>query len=283
MDPMTADTSHWKRFKWDFTALFVGAHVAAIASIAYLDWGPLAVALLLHFVIFSFGISFGYHRLLTHRTLDAPKWLEYTLATIGALALQGPPAEFVGTHRYHHAHAETESDVHSPAHGFFWSYMGWLFTYDMRSYVRYAPESMQTDRWYGFLSRHLFLPQLPIALGLWWFGGTPYVMCGVFLRIVLVWHTSFLVNAVTHTIGSRPYPSRDSSTNNWLVALVSYGEGWHNNHHASPRSARLGHRWWELDVTWWFVCLCEALGLVHDVRRPEVTDARAPAAAATRP
>ena len=243
--------------------------MAALASLPYLGWGPLLVALALHFVIFSFGISFGYHRLLTHRTLEAPKWLEYTLATIGSLALQGPPAEFVGTHRYHHAFAETATDVHSPTRGFWWSYMGWLFTYDMASYVRFAPRSMQVDRWYLFLRRHLLLLQVPLGAALWWLGGTPYVMCGVFLRIVLVWHTSFLVNAVTHTVGYRSYASRDDSRNNWIVALLSYGEGWHNNHHAHPGSAKLGHRWWELDMTWWLVRLCEALGIVYDVRRPD--------------
>jgi stearoyl-CoA desaturase (delta-9 desaturase) len=273
------DTPRSGRFKWDFTAFFVAVHAAAVASLAYLDWGTLLVALGLHFVIFSFGISFGYHRLLTHRTLEAPKWLEYVLATIGSLALQGPPTAFVGTHRYHHAFAETETDVHSPARGFFWSYMGWLFTYDMRAYVRFAPASMQQDAWYGFLGRHLLILQVPIGLALWWLGGMAYVMCGVFLRIVLVWHSSFLVNSVTHTIGYRSYPSTDASRNNWIVALVSYGEGWHNNHHACPRSAKLGHRWWELDVTWWFVRLFEALGLVSDVRRPEPSAARAEAVA----
>ncbi|NJL83591.1 MAG: acyl-CoA desaturase [Chloroflexaceae bacterium] len=229
---------------------------------------------LLHWLFGSLGICLGYHRLLTHRSLQVPKWLEYVLATFGALALQGGPLFWVSGHRQHHLHTEDrDQDPYAASRGFWWSHLLWIFYprqqfFERDHYRQYAPD-LARDPYYNWLDRKFLLLQVPLALTLYGLGGWPFVLYGMFVRAVLLWHTTWLINSATHMIGDRRFAVADSSRNLWWAALLTYGEGWHNNHHAFPNVAPAGWFWWEIDVTWWAIWVLEKVGLAKRVIRPD--------------
>ncbi|MDP7205397.1 MAG: fatty acid desaturase [Pirellulaceae bacterium] len=271
-------------------------HVAALAVfLPYtFSWTAVIVAVASWQLFGMFGITIGYHRLLTHRGFTCPKWLEYSLATIGSCCLQGPPGRWVGTHRAHHQFSDDDLDPHSPVKSFFWGHMGWLF-YDVEGYLadqvcsRYAPDLMR-KRFYTWLEKdrnyvRVYLVHAAIywlaGFGFsWWLGqdmmervqlGTGLVVWGVLFRTVWVWHITWSVNSVSHVFGYRNYKEEpDDSRNNWIVGLMAHGEGWHNNHHADPRSSAHGHRWWELDESYWVIRAMAVLGLAGNVIKPRV-------------
>ncbi|ERN41515.1 fatty-acid desaturase [Rubidibacter lacunae KORDI 51-2] len=220
----------------------------------------------------SIGICLGYHRLLTHRSLRVPKWLERTLVTIGALALQGGPILWVSAHRRHHAHTEDlERDPHSSARGFWWSHMFWMFYQrpEIFDYVLYKRHARDVDRdpYYRLLDRNVSSIILQVLLGLMLLGlgGWSFVIYGVFLRTVVLWHSTWLINSATHMVGYRNFDDDNDARNVWWAALLTYGEGWHNNHHANPNVAKAGLRWWEIDMTWWAIQVLGSLGLTEKV------------------
>lgn len=261
-----------------------------------LHWGPAIVITVIHLVamlaflpmffsikallttvvlqaICAMGITIGYHRLLTHRSFQVPKPIEYLLSWLGCLSLQGGPIQWVATHRLHHQHSDQEEDPHSPLHGFFWSHVLWCFTYDPKfddyaQYSQYAKD-LARDKGHVFLERTTELWQIPLAAALYAWGGWPCVIWGIFVRLVYVYHVTWFVNSASHTWGYRTYETSDVSRNLWWVALLSFGEGWHNNHHAYPRSARHGLKAWEFDVSWLVIRGMAALGLARDIRLPE--------------
>ena len=192
------------------------------------------------------------------------------LTLCGTLALEGGPIFWVATHRIHHQHSDHEGDPHSPREGTYWAHMGWILTgkamhHDTQVLRRYVPD-LAKDQFHVGLTTWHWVPQVVVGLGLLAFGGIPYVLWGVFFRTVFGLHCTWLVNSATHIWGSRRFQTRDDSTNNWWVALLSFGEGWHNNHHAHPVSARHGLAWYELDVNWINIKTLETLGLVWDVK-----------------
>jgi stearoyl-CoA desaturase (delta-9 desaturase) len=209
---------------------------------------------------------------LTHRSVRLRKPLEYLFAVFGTLALQGDPIRWVAIHRKHHAHADDEGDPHNIRLGFRWAHIDWLYrqNVDMPSddeIARYAPD-LYADPFYRAL-QHLALPlQLALAGALFLLGGWAWIVWGVFVRLVIAYHSTWLVNSAAHMLGYRTYRTTDCSTNCWWVALLSFGEGWHNNHHAFPFSARHGLRWFEIDMTWWHVELLALLRLADRVRIP---------------
>ncbi|MBE7383849.1 MAG: fatty acid desaturase [Leptolyngbya sp. SIO1E4] len=239
----------------------------------FFSWEALGIAVLMHWLCGSIGICLGYHRLLTHRSLRLPKWLEYVVVTIGVLALQGGPLFWVGTHRMHHAFTEdNERDPYSANRGFWWSHMLWLVyprgqTFDPEAHRQFAPR-LARDPYYCWLERYFIVPQLILALGLYAWGGLPYVMYGTVVRIVVLWHSTWFINSATHVQGYRTFEIEDGSRNLWWAGLLTYGEGWHNNHHAAPNIAPAGRRWWEIDMTWWVILGLERLGLATDIKRP---------------
>jgi stearoyl-CoA desaturase (delta-9 desaturase) len=258
-------------------------HVGATLALWSFSWPALGVAVLTWWVAGGLGIGIGYHRLLTHRGFVVAKPVEYALTVCGALALQGGAIAWVATHRRHHAHAEREGDPHSPRHGFWWSHMGWIVNgisdhREVEAAGRYAPE-LAADRFHVWLSRWNFLPQLPLAAILYWAGGWPFVLWGICVRVVFSWHATCLVNSAAHVWGGRRFETRDDSRNNWWVALMSFGEGWHNNHHAFPAAARHGLAWYELDINWYAIWTLEKLGLAAGVRRAKLPATAAPGAA----
>jgi fatty-acid desaturase len=257
------------RLNWD-TIVFVAAfHVLAITSLFFLTWQNLAAAAVVWWIAGSWGIGIGYHRLLTHRGLKASRWLERFLATCGSLAVQSGPIAWVTTHRIHHAFTETDRDPHSPRNGTYWSHIGWIFrgTAQIQPPVavqKYSPDLLR-DPYLVKLDKYYYLTSVIVGAGLLAFGGWSMLLTGIFLRTVVGWHTTWLVNSATHLWGSRRFETTDDSRNNALIAAVTFGEGWHNNHHAYPRSARHGLTWKEFDVNWMQIRLLEKLGLVKDV------------------
>jgi stearoyl-CoA desaturase (delta-9 desaturase) len=260
---------------WPTISFFGIIHIVALLAPWYFSWSALGVMLFLHWLFGSIGICLGYHRLLTHRSFQVPRWLEYVLATIGAAAMQGGPIFWVAGHRQHHLHTEdAEHDPYAASRGFWWSHMLWLFYirsefFDSKIYRRYAPD-LARDRYYSWLDRYFLVLQLPLALLLYGLGGWPFIIYGVFLRAVVLWHTTWLINSATHLVGQRRFEVADGSRNLWWAALLTYGEGWHNNHHAYPNVAKAGWKWWEVDMTWWVIKSLEFWGLAKRVIRPPV-------------
>ena len=233
------------------------------------SWQNLAATLIIWWVASSWGIGIAYHRLLTHRGFTTSKWMMRFLATCGTLGLQSGPISWVTTHRLHHAFTDTDKDPHSPNKGAWWAHMGWIFKGTGQNQPeavrqRYSPDLMK-DPYLVFIDKYYYVSTLILAAGLFAFGGLTMVLWAVVLRIVVSWHFTWMVNSVTHIWGSRRFDSRDDSRNNGLVAAVTFGEGWHNNHHAFPRSAKHGLTWKEIDLNWYQLQLMEKLGLISNV------------------
>nr|WP_238544360.1 fatty acid desaturase [Gloeocapsa sp. PCC 73106] len=253
--------------------MFVAIHALALLSPWFFSWSALGVMLFLHWLCGSIGICLGYHRLLTHRSFKVPKPLEYIITTIGALALQGGPIFWVSGHRLHHAHTEDiDQDPYSAKRGFWWSHMLWLIyprqeIFNYETYKRFAPD-LERDPYYRWLNQNFIILQVALGLLLFALGGWSFVIYGIFLRSVLLWHSTWLINSATHIRGYRTFDTEDNAGNLWWAALLTYGEGWHNNHHAHPRVAKAGLKWWEIDVTWWAIKVLQSLSLAKNVVMP---------------
>ena len=257
------------KINWNTLAAVGIFHILAVTALFFFSWQNLAAAFILWWVAGSWGIGMGYHRLLTHRGFVAPKWLEYTMSVLGTMAMQSGPLTWVTTHRIHHAFTETDRDPHSPRNGTYWSHIGWIFrgTAQNQSWttmVRYCPD-ITKDRFQVALNKYYYVPTVIVGIGLFAIGGWTMLLWGVFLRTVIGWHFTWLVNSATHLWGGRRFETRDDSRNNALIAAVTFGEGWHNNHHAHPRSAKHGLGWYEIDVNWIQIRLLEKLGIIRDV------------------
>jgi len=256
-----------------FMALF---HIGAVAALFFFTWKALAVALFLWWISGSLGIGMGYHRLLTHRGYRTPKWVEYVLTVCATLSLEGGPIFWVATHRIHHQFSDQEGDPHSPLDGKWWSHMGWILTgksmhHDTTTLARYVPD-LAKDKFHVWITKYHYVPIITVAAILYALGGLPFVMWGIFLRTVVLLHFTWMVNSVTHVWGSRRFVTRDRSTNNFWVAMVTFGEGWHNNHHAHPVSARHGLKWYEIDFNWYGIWALKQLRLARHVYRVKLSD-----------
>ncbi len=268
---MTVATSEPSRWDWVTAAYLASLHLAAVPALfpGNFSWSAVSVALFLHWVTACLGVTLGFHRLVSHRSFETPKWLEYALVFCGALSAQGGPIAWVGLHRIHHKYSDKSQDPHDSNRGFWWSHIGWMChnipaDTDIPRYTK----DICDDPFYKFCQAY-FIP-LQVALGLILFaiGGWSWVFWGVFMRLVAVFHCTWLVNSATHKFGYVSHDSGDKSRNCWWVALLTYGEGWHNNHHAYQYSARHGLQWWEIDVTWGIIVLLERLGLATRVKLP---------------
>ncbi len=257
----------WVVFSW-----IAFMHFGALAGFFTFSWQALGVCLFLWWLTGGVGICLGYHRYFTHRSYATPKWFEYFLAICGCMAGEAGPIAWVAAHRYHHTYSDQEQDPHSPLKGFVWAHVGWLFAREKNlaefdSYKRYAPD-MAKDRFLVFLNKNHMIPAIFLTAILYFLGGWPFVVWGMFVRSVLVYHSTWLVNSASHVWGYETFKAGDQSKNNWWVALLSFGEGWHNNHHAFQRSARHGMRWWELDMTYRTIQLLWVLGLAKQIHLP---------------
>ena len=264
-----------KGVNWITTIAMVAFHIAAVAAFFYIDLGAIITAVVLYFVAGMLGIGMAYHRLLTHRSYKTPLWMEYFLTLCATLALEGGPIFWVATHRVHHQKSDRDGDPHTPREGSFWAHMGWIIMgqglhQETALLARYTPD-LSKDTFHVALTKWHWVPQVVVGLALLAFGGIPYVLWGIGARTVFGLHTTWAVNSATHLWGSRRFATKDDSTNNWWVALVTFGEGWHNNHHAHPTSARHGLAWYEVDLNWMGISFLKALGLAWDVKEARLT------------
>lgn len=255
---------------WVTTIALLVLHIGAIASFFYFDWKSVIVAAVLYWTCVGWGIGMGYHRLLTHRSYRVPKPLEYFFAICGTLTLEGGPIFWVATHRLHHQRSDQPGDPHSPKDGLWWAHVGWIIFGESKHNAtemmsKYAPD-LGRDPFYRWLNTYHYVPLVIMGLVLLGFGGLPMFLWGVCTRVVLGLHATWLVNSATHLWGKRRFRTRDDSRNNWWVALLTFGEGWHNNHHAHPASARHGLTPLELDLTWLQIRLLEWLGTAKKVQ-----------------
>jgi stearoyl-CoA desaturase (delta-9 desaturase) len=258
--------------KWGTALVLIGLHVAALLVFipGNFSWTGLGLMLVLHWITGGLGITLGWHRLVAHRSFQVPKWLEYLLVFCGTLAFQGGPTWWIGLHRHHHLHSDQDIDHHTSGRGFWWSHMGWmLYKVPAEAEVERFTKDIIDDPVYRFFNDYFLVIQIMFAGLLYWIGGWNFVIWGVFARLIFVYHCTWLVNSATHKFGYRTYDSGDRSTNCWWVALLTYGEGWHNNHHAFQYSARHGLRWWEIDPTWGMVQVLKWLGLARNIKLAE--------------
>lgn len=263
---------------WVTLVALVAFHTGAVAALFFFSWARLAVAVGLYVLAINVGIGMCYHRLLTHRGYQVPLWLEHAMAVCATLSLEGGPIFWVSTHRVHHQLSDHAGDPHTPREGGWWAHLGWLvwgnaLHSQTEALNRYSPD-LARDPFYGWLSKYHWVPLVlsgVLLAGLGWLSGGPVnalgmLLWGAFLRVTVGLHTTWLVNSATHMWGSRRFQTRDDSRNNWWVALVSGGEGWHNNHHANPVSARHGLAWYELDPNYWGIWLLSKLGLARKIQ-----------------
>ncbi|ABF43171.1 Delta-9 acyl-phospholipid desaturase [Candidatus Koribacter versatilis Ellin345] len=261
-------------FNW-ITVIAMGIfHLGAVAALFFFSWKGLFLALALWWVAGSWGIGMGYHRLLTHRGYKAPKWLEYFLTTCATLALEGGPIFWVATHRVHHQLTDKEGDPHSPRDGKWWSHMGWIILgktlhQNTKELSPYVPD-LRKDGFHNWISKWHWVPITVLGLIILAVGGWKMVLWGIFLRTTIGLHCTWLVNSATHIWGSQRFVTDDDSTNNFVIAILTFGEGWHNNHHAHPQSARHGLAWYELDFNWMQIWALSKLGILRDVKMPRL-------------
>lgn len=266
---------------WPTAGWLIVLHTGALAAPFFFTWKGLALCLVLWWLTGGIGICLGYHRLFSHASFVAAKPVRWFIAWLGGLAGEGSALQWVANHRKHHVYSDQPDDPHSPLDGPWWSHMLWFLPRQspescVALHKRWAPDLMK-DPVIRFLDRtfivwHLLLggALFAVGAGLWdHYTGWSLLVWGMFVRLVYVLHATWLVNSATHLWGYRNYATSDHSRNLWWVAALTFGEGWHNNHHAHPRMARHGHRWWEIDLTWCTIWLMERVGLArHVVRQP---------------
>ena len=249
---------------------FWSVHVAAVVGVIALgfSWSGVALAAVLY-VVRMFFTTAGYHRYFSHRSFKTSRAFQLVLAVLAQTCAQRGVLWWAGHHRHHHRHSDQDDDVHSARRdGFWWAHLGWITSPTTDHFGREGvgdlaryPELVWLDRW-----KHL--PAIASLVVLYLVGGWHAAVWGGLVSTVVMWHGSFTINSLSHLFGRRRYATTDDSRNNWLLALITLGEGWHNNHHHYMSSARQGFFWWEIDLTYYGLLVLQKLRLVWDVRQP---------------
>jgi len=294
---LTAAPTDRRRILWTYLITIAGFHTLALLALVpwLFSWTGL-IAMVVGVHVFGQGINIGYHRMLSHRSFQARPWVERSLVILGLCCFEDTPLRWVANHRCHHKHSDEEPDPHSPIVSFLWAHVGWLIfrnshLHNISAYQQYAPDlirdpfylKLEKQPWIGptiYLGHALLFFAVAFAVGYATaapeaaplLAGTQFglsvLVWGVIVRTVVVWHITWSVNSLTHLRGYRNHETPEHSRNNWLVALFTVGEGWHNNHHHDPASASNQHRWWELDISYYQIKLLQRLGLASKVREP---------------
>jgi fatty-acid desaturase len=285
-------TANWA-INWRNAGFFLTIHVIACLALLpwFFSWTGVLLCVIGNYVFGMMGLTIGYHRLFSHRSFNCPLWVERTLALLGCCCGQDSPTYWAAVHRRHHHHSDDELDPHSPQLGFFWGHVGWLVLQrddlDRGPLMDRYAKDLRRDPFQAWLVKHdnwifvMFAVWLLCFIG--GFGaaaltgssladaaqfGSSLVVWGAAVRTVLVWHVTWIVNSADHLWGYRNYDTPDDSRNSVWLGVLCNGDGWHNNHHADPRSARHGHKWWELDPSWAVIRAMMALGLASNARLP---------------
>lgn len=267
---MRASTrEHSDDIAYPSSAAFLLVHVGCLAAVwTGVTWRAVALALMLY-VLRIFAIGAGYHRYFAHRAFSTSRICQFALAFLAQTSAQRGILWWASKHRRHHRYSDTADDVHSPVQrGFLYAHVGWIFVprNDATDYA--AVRDLARYKELMWLDRHPYLPAALLASATWLIASWPGLAIGFCSSTVAVWHATFCVNSLAHVVGRQRYVTGDQSRNNWLLALLTMGEGWHNNHHAYQASARQGFRWWEYDPTFYALRVLSWLGLVWDLHLP---------------
>ena len=284
------------RIVWDYLITIIVVHaLGALAVLPWLfSWTGVVLLVVGTYFFGCIGINLCYHRLLAHRSFACPFWLEKFFVIVALCCFQDSPARWVAAHRIHHNHADDEPDPHSPLVSFFWSHVGWMLVdrhglNKIGNYERYVRDMLRQPFYLNlergfmpfvvYVAHALLFFAVGFGIGFWsadasrWMAGLQFglsvLVWGVFLRTVVVWHITWSVNSLTHMFGYRNYDTDEESRNNWFVAVLSSGEGWHNNHHADPAAASNRRKWWEVDLIYGVIRALEIVGLATNVKRPK--------------
>ena len=258
-----------QNLNWPTTIALILLHAGAIAALFMFNWRDVLIAVFMYWLATGLGISMGYHRLHTHRSYQVPLWLEYFFAFCGVMTLEGGPIFWVAVHRLHHQNSDQPGDPHSPRDGAWWSHVGWILLGETkhnntRMMSKYAPD-LAKHKFYQWLNNYHWVPVVVLAVIMLAVGGWSLMLWAMCFRIVFGLHATWLVNSATHMWGARRFATRDDSRNTWWVALITFGEGWHNNHHAHPTSARHGLAWYEFDISWIQIQLLKLFGVARKI------------------
>ena len=267
-DPIVLSNRY--KLNWLTTVVLVLLHIGAVAALFMFSWRVFAATVFLYWMTIGLGISLGYHRLHTHRSYRVPRLLEYFFAVCGSMTLEGGPIFWVAMHRIHHQKSDQPGDPHSPREGAWWAHVGWIMFgqsnhSNTRLLSKYAPD-LAKHPFYIWLNNYHWVPLTVLAMLLVAVGGLPLFLWGICVRVVVGLHATWLVNSATHLWGNRRFETRDDSRNSWWVALLTFGEGWHNNHHAHPTSARHGLAWYEFDPSWIQIKILKFLGIARSIK-----------------
>ena len=267
--------SPWTPRARRYLARFLGFHVVAVVGTAVfgLDGPTLALCFGLY-VVRMFGVTAGYHRYFAHRTYKTSRAFSLVLAFLAETTAQRGIIWWARQHRHHHRFSDLPEDVHSPIKGFWWSHMGWLFDQSVWSEAD-TVRDLERDPALRWLDRNWLVPPVLLGALCFFIGGPRALFGGFFLSTILVFHGTFTINSLSHVWGSRRFETDDTSRNNPLLALITMGEGWHNNHHHYMRSCRQGLAWWELDITYMLLRCLALVRIVWDVREPPAETMRA--------
>ncbi|XP_022144458.1 palmitoyl-monogalactosyldiacylglycerol delta-7 desaturase, chloroplastic-like [Momordica charantia] len=286
----------WTDIDIKMACIYFFVHVPCIFAPFHFNWGAFFVAFALYFITGLFGLSISYHRNLSHKSFKLPKWFEYLLAYCGLHALQGDPIDWVSTHRYHHQFVDTERDPDSPTQGLLFSYITWAFdSYALTKKVcpKYFSDFEEEERgifvmarkhgrpnnvgdlekqaFYRFIHKTYLLHVIALAVILYVVGGIPFLIWGTFVRTVMLLHSTFMVSSICHKWGHQQWGNTGLSKNNWWMTFISFGENWHNNHHAFEYSARIGFEWWQIDFGWYIILFLKTIGVATDVKLPRMS------------
>jgi len=265
--PDEADQSA-DRTDWLAAVPFFAVHLAPLAAFfVVVTWQDWALCALLY-VTRMFCITAGYHRYFSHRSYRMGRVAQFVMAFGGTTAVQKGPLWWAGHHRLHHRYTDLDDDVHSPRDGFWWSHVGWILSTKYKSTDLTTIKDFAAYPELRFLERHSWIGPWMLAVACFLIGGWGGLLIGFFLSTVLLWHGTFLVNSMAHVVGRRRYATPDTSRNSMLIALITGGEGWHNNHHYLPASSRQGFAWWEIDPTWYVLKFLATLHVVRDLKDP---------------
>jgi stearoyl-CoA desaturase (Delta-9 desaturase) len=265
--PVAAD----ERVNWFTSIPFLAFHLIPLAAIWTGVSARAVVICVVLYVVRVFFITAGYHRYFSHRAYKLPRWAQAVMAVGGSTALQKGPLWWAAHHRQHHRFSDTEHDVHSPIRGFWWSHVGWILCDKNNGTDLSRVKDLAKYPELRWLDRHQYVAATVLAVATFAAAGWPGLVIGFGLSTILVWHATFLVNSLAHVMGRRRYATTDTSRNSLVVALLTHGEGWHNNHHHYQASARQGFCWWQWDPTYYALWALSKLGVAQDLKQPSGT------------